>query len=116
MTGFSDRSNRLTYNVDTPPAASAEAASAVDKPDYADADSSGSAPSSKDSTYIQSGDSTETVVSMNKSETFKAEELANRLEALSVQLGEYTNMYYSVCSTDTSFPSRQIEQAGDFNL
>ena len=48
---------------------------------------SGSGTNSAESTYMQSGDSTKTVVTLDQSGTLKAEDLVNRLEALADQLG-----------------------------
>ena len=49
---------------------------------------SGSGQSSTETTYMQSGESTKTVVSLcDQSGTLKAEDLADRLEALADQLG-----------------------------
>lgn len=50
---------------------------------------SGSGQSSAETTYMQSGESTKTVVSLcDQSGTLKAEDLADRLEALADQLGK----------------------------
>ena len=51
---------------------------------------SGSGQSSAETTYMQSGESTKTVVSLcDQSGTLKAEDLADRLEALADQLGKF---------------------------
>lgn len=60
---------------------------------------SGSGQSSAETTYMQSGESTKTVVSLcDQSGTLKAEDLADRLEALADQLGKFLSSSFFVFS------------------
>ena len=81
----SDRSNRMTYSVGQSSTMIPPGPSDHTGDDQGDC---GSGPSSTETTYIQSGESTKTVVSLDQSGTLKAEDLANRLEALSDQMGK----------------------------